>query len=437
MGRKSGTSIPEQAIYYYVRRLFPDAENRYKFRTSNGKKYEVDIYIPSAKTAIEYDGAYWHQKRLLLEEEKNRYLANNDIFLIRVRESGLSDLALDNGIVLIHKDKKSAGLHMNEIITEIIHIVAKHSSKQASMLIDFTLSFDEYCKDYPDILNSIYGGIEDPNVTSSCTYPCWDIEKNAAIDPHIIPANATAKLWYKCPNGNVFRYSVRDCNYSSKCDKKCEICAFTICPFINYCPPYCDYSTGYPVITERCSYIKQYVFDYIKGAHPWPEKYGSQLTMAITINDEALTLDLLRMLDDPCTSQDEKGRIVYMLGDRYDQDNDGYPENGVDLENVILRVWEANSEQDLITLRHIVEKYDWFFLLNFTYFQDTKEKQSALCAYLDWLLKHWKDKPEKTARFLSLMRLPRVNVNLPKGFKKKLYRVFDSHNVDGYIEIFE
>ena len=186
MGKKAGTSIPEQAIYFYVHRFFPDAKNRHRFKANDGRTFEVDIYIPNAEIAIEYDGSYWHQKKYLLEEEKNRFLSNNQIFLIRVRESGLPDISLEHGIVLLHKDKKSTGLHMNEIITEIIHIAAKHTDQQASIPEESSLSFEEYCDDYPDILNGFYTGVEKPNATSNCTYPFWDTEKNSSLDPNVI-----------------------------------------------------------------------------------------------------------------------------------------------------------------------------------------------------------------------------------------------------------
>ena len=45
------TSFPEQAIYYYIKRVFSDAINAYR-----QFKQELDIYIPSIETAIEYDG---------------------------------------------------------------------------------------------------------------------------------------------------------------------------------------------------------------------------------------------------------------------------------------------------------------------------------------------------------------------------------------------
>ena len=56
---KSPNLFPEQATFFYVHKLYSDAINKYKpvFLGS----MELDIYIPSIHTGIEFDGANWHQ----------------------------------------------------------------------------------------------------------------------------------------------------------------------------------------------------------------------------------------------------------------------------------------------------------------------------------------------------------------------------------------
>ena len=55
------TSFPEQAIYYYIKQEFPDAINSYRdiFKSS----MELDIYVPSLKVGIEYDGGLYHTSK--------------------------------------------------------------------------------------------------------------------------------------------------------------------------------------------------------------------------------------------------------------------------------------------------------------------------------------------------------------------------------------
>ena len=52
------TSFPEFALVYYLKKYGVDVIHSYKDRG-----YELDIYIPSRKIAIEYDGSYWHKDK--------------------------------------------------------------------------------------------------------------------------------------------------------------------------------------------------------------------------------------------------------------------------------------------------------------------------------------------------------------------------------------
>ena len=79
------TSFAEQATFYYVKKLFPDAINRYTADFLG--RMELDIYIPSIKYAIEYDGEAWHKKTAIHGEEKKYQLCKeNAIKLIRLEK---------------------------------------------------------------------------------------------------------------------------------------------------------------------------------------------------------------------------------------------------------------------------------------------------------------------------------------------------------------
>ena len=69
------TSFAEQAVYYYVKKLYPDAINRYKAEFLG--RMELDVFIPSINYAIEYDGEAWHKGPIKLKmEEKNTNFVN-------------------------------------------------------------------------------------------------------------------------------------------------------------------------------------------------------------------------------------------------------------------------------------------------------------------------------------------------------------------------
>lgn len=78
------TSFAEQALFYYIRQVYPDAISR--CRDILPGRMELDLYIPSIRVAIEYDGSYWHRNKQKTELEKYRQCTENGIKLIRVKE---------------------------------------------------------------------------------------------------------------------------------------------------------------------------------------------------------------------------------------------------------------------------------------------------------------------------------------------------------------
>ena len=84
--KRNKTSFAEQAIYYYLRIIYPDSSNRFLLHSDGEKAIEIDIYIKSLSIGIEYDGVYWHRNKQALEERKYKVCKKNDIKLIRIRE---------------------------------------------------------------------------------------------------------------------------------------------------------------------------------------------------------------------------------------------------------------------------------------------------------------------------------------------------------------
>ena len=64
---RNKTSFPEQTIFFYIKKEFPDAINGYKPSMLNGM--ELDIYIPEIRTSIEYDGLNWHKSKISKENK--------------------------------------------------------------------------------------------------------------------------------------------------------------------------------------------------------------------------------------------------------------------------------------------------------------------------------------------------------------------------------
>lgn len=111
-----GTSFPEQAVYYYLNQVFPDAENRCKV---NGT--EFDVFIPSIQMAVEYDGVFYHKNKIESDNAKDVFCEENKICLYRFRDSSLPDTRSANRITVQDGSIKSLKNAIAELIKCLTH----------------------------------------------------------------------------------------------------------------------------------------------------------------------------------------------------------------------------------------------------------------------------------------------------------------------------
>ncbi len=76
------TSLPEQAIFYYLKQV-TKVESRKQICG-----WEVDAFLPEYNIAIEYDGIYFHSSEEVKERDsrKNKDMLANNIRLLRIKE---------------------------------------------------------------------------------------------------------------------------------------------------------------------------------------------------------------------------------------------------------------------------------------------------------------------------------------------------------------
>ena len=99
------SSFPEQALFFYLSKLYPDAVNRHA-----DYGCEVDIFIPSIKTGIEYDGFAWHQD-LKKDLTKNKKLQKHGIKVIRIREKGCPQLPTTENCIVFDINRSYTDLY--------------------------------------------------------------------------------------------------------------------------------------------------------------------------------------------------------------------------------------------------------------------------------------------------------------------------------------
>ena len=184
------SSFPKCAIYHYVHQAFSDAINGYKY---NGRS-EFDIYIPSMKVAIEYDGEAWHsdivrtdyntQKDLV----KDQYCVDNGIKLIRVREPNC--LAIDNPLCVIY----TTGVNYRQDLDDIIIDILKTHLNVAD--VDVNIKRDEL-----EIVAS--KTLSQAQKSLAACFPQiaeeWHPTLNDKLTPETINANSSVKAWWLYP----------------------------------------------------------------------------------------------------------------------------------------------------------------------------------------------------------------------------------------------
>ena len=185
-----GTSFPEQAIYFYLRKV-TKAQNRYIF-----KGEEIDIFLGDEEwnTAIEYDGAYYHStaKSQNREKRKNQLLADNSIRLIRIKECDYDKVS--NGVIYVKY--QSDHTYLKWVINEILKLCDK---EEYINQLDIDIERDRnqiyalYIQSEKE--NSIVARI--PEVAKQ-----WDYEKNGDIKPEYIPCTSQKKFYWICEKGH-------------------------------------------------------------------------------------------------------------------------------------------------------------------------------------------------------------------------------------------
>ena len=195
------TSFAEQAIFYYIRKIYPDAINRCKDIISN--RMELDIYIPSIRLAIEYDGVYWHKGKSKREGEKYRLCSEKGIKLIRIKEEKMGPLEERQKIadVVYHMDR----LDNLSILEKMIQVLLRELDPCSNMWTkkywhqDYSKVDVDIKRDESEIREYMTGSKKSsladlkPDVAAE-----WHPTKNGTFMPDQVTLGSSIKVWWKC-----------------------------------------------------------------------------------------------------------------------------------------------------------------------------------------------------------------------------------------------
>ena len=227
----SHTSFPEQALYYYVYRYFPDTMNGYRYNPKN-KRSELDIFIPSLNTGIEYDGVAWHRNSDSLVRDEKKYIACQKlgIRLIRVAEYELSskEQLCD---IYVYRDINSPSSLQNAIVHVLLALDVEIP------MIDLDTERDMILSQYLNVQKEKSLALRYPEIARE-----WLYEKNGEITPAMVNSSTDRKYWWKCKNGHEWRMSVVNRTFSH--------CNCPYCSGKRVLSGYNDLQTRYPDIAQ-------------------------------------------------------------------------------------------------------------------------------------------------------------------------------------------
>ena len=202
----SRISFPEKCVFYYLKKAFEDAQENVRLPELN--KLEIDIYIPSIRVGVEYDGAYWHPD-LEKDIQKDFICNKNGITLYRIREYGCEVFDKDTWLQLPNN-----GINALEKIIELLIMRLSDTKQTENVDIerDRLLIYDamEISAKERSIENLF------PELAKQ-----WHPTKNGKLTPKQFSIFSRKKVWWLGKCGHEWDASVHartsgsDCPYCS------------------------------------------------------------------------------------------------------------------------------------------------------------------------------------------------------------------------------
>lgn len=214
--KEKQTSFPEQAIYYYIKQMFPNAINSYKVEWLG--KMELDIYIPSLKLGIEYDGYIFHnEKNKKNDEYKNKLCTKNNIKLIRIREKSCVFINMYNHyLIQTEYNDNYDYIYLNKMIENIISLINKLYNSNYFTIVKIE-------EDNQSIYNLFLTKRKENSLLNK--YPDiakeWNYEKNYPLTPDMFSYGSGRKVWWKCERNHEWESII---NSRTK-GKSCPYCS--------------------------------------------------------------------------------------------------------------------------------------------------------------------------------------------------------------------
>jgi DNA-directed RNA polymerase subunit RPC12/RpoP len=195
--RARQTSVPQLIICHYFGQMFPDTENR--FRLNN--KTEIDVYVPSIKLGIEYDGELFHSTRKDRNSDlnKNKVLRETGIELVRFREEKCFKME-DPGCRIISIDKDGNYLSLQDALQTFIDEIRVRFGIKKRIKVDVDSILADVNKQVYDIPEqSSLAYFLEHRIKDGKNEPAyWDYEANYPLTPAMFTKRSNKMVKWVC-----------------------------------------------------------------------------------------------------------------------------------------------------------------------------------------------------------------------------------------------
>ena len=212
------SSKSEKRLFFELVSVFASAQSGAKI-----DGVELDVYLPDINVGIEFDGTFYHKgKKRKQDLNKNLYMKNKKIRLIRVREHPLPKIGGDD--IIIKKPYTIEKAHVNSLFEVLLNYVngseITNKIKRYIKLKNFQNEdgFEQYVAHHLFPKKPL-------SETHSLLCKEWDYELNGTIKPENFTSGSGKKVWWKCKKSKKHTYLAPIHDRTGNKIRGCPYCA--------------------------------------------------------------------------------------------------------------------------------------------------------------------------------------------------------------------